>query len=115
MLPMRTGSIERHTHDYKRHGTTTLFAALDIATGHVTGAVKPKHRHQAFLAFLRQLDRAYPHVDLHLVMDNYATHQSPQMKAWLAKHPPFHVHLTPQSGTWPHLVEAAFGIIDCQA
>lgn len=98
MLPMRTGSIERHTHDYKRHGTTTLFAALDIATGHVTGAVKPKHRHQEFLAFLRQLDRAYPEVDLHLVMDNYATHKTPAVKVWLAQHPRFHVHFTPTSG-----------------
>lgn len=115
MLPMRTGSIERHTHDYKRHGTTTLFAALDIATGHVTGAVKPKHRHQEFLAFLRQLDRAYPDVDLHLVMDNYATHKTPQVKAWLEKHPRFHVHFTPTSGPWLNLVEVWFGIIDRQA
>ncbi|WP_442778940.1 IS630 family transposase [Dietzia sp. SL131] len=115
MLPMRTGSIERHTHDYKRHGTTTLFAALDIATGHVTGAVKPKHRHQEFLAFLRQLDRAYPEVDLHLVMDNYATHKTPAVKVWLAQHPRFHVHFTPTSGSWLNLVEVWFGIIDRQA
>ncbi len=115
MLPMRTGSIERHTHDYKRHGTTTLFAALDIATGHVTGAVKPKHRHQEFLAFLRQLDRAYPEVDLHLVMDNYATHKTPAVKVWLAQHPRFHVHFPPTSGSWLNLVEVWFGIIDRQA
>lgn len=76
MLPMRIGDTEKRTHDYKRHGTTTLFAALDVATGHVTGAVKPKHRRQEFLSFLRQLDRAYPERDLHLVMDNYATHKT---------------------------------------
>jgi transposase len=115
MLPMRTGSIERYTHDYKRHGTTTLFAALDIATGHVTGAVKPKHRHQEFLAFLRQVDRAYPDVELHLVMDNYATHKAPEVKAWLAQRPRIHVHFTPTSGSWLNLVEVWFGIIDRQA
>lgn len=115
MLPMRIGDAEKRTHDYKRHGTTTLFAALEIATGHVTGAVKPKHRRQEFLAFLRQLDRAYPDVELHLVMDNYATHKTPEVKAWLEKNPRFHAHFTPTSGSWLNLVEVWFGIIDKQA
>ena len=100
---------------YMRHGTTTLFAALDVATGHVTGAVKPKHRRQEFLSFLRQLDRAYPERDLHLVMDNYATHKTPEVKTWLEKRPRFHVHFTPTSGSWLNLVEVWFGIIDRQA
>ena len=115
MLPMRIGDVEKRTHDYKRHGTTTLFAALEIATGHVTGAVKPKHRRQEFLSFLRQLDRAYPEPELHLVMDNYATHKTPEVKDWLDKHPRFHVHFTPTSGSWLNLVEVWFSIIDKQA
>lgn len=115
LLPMRTGDIEKRTHDYKRHGTTTLFAALEIATGRVTGALKPKHRHQEFLAFLRQLDRAYPSQELHLVMDNYATHKTPEVKAWLRAHPRFTVHFTPTSASWLNLVEVWFGIIDRQA
>ena len=115
MLPMRLGDAEKRTHDYKRHGTTTLFAALEIATGHVTAAVKPKHRRQEFLSFLRQLERAYPGQDLHLVLDNYATHKTPEVKDWLAKHPRFHVHFTPTSGSWLNLVEVWFGIIDRQA
>lgn len=115
MLPMRVGDVEKRTHDYKRHGTTTLFAALEIATGKVTGAVKPKHRRQEFLAFLRQIDRAYPDAELHLVMDNYATHKTPEVNAWLQKHPRFHTHFTPTSGSWLNLVEVWFGIIDRQA
>ena len=115
MLPMRIGDAEKRTHDYKRHGTTTLFAALEIATGHVTGAVKPKHRRQEFLAFLRQIDRAYPEVELHLVMGNYATHKTPEVRDWLEKHPRFHAHFTPTSGSWLNLVEVWFGIIDKQA
>ena len=115
MLPMRPGNPERRTHDYKRHGTTTLFAALEIATGHVTGAVKPKHRRQEFLSFLRQIERAYPEQELHLVMDNYATHKTPEVRAWLEQHPGFHVHFTPTSASWLNLVEVWFGIIDKQA
>lgn len=76
MLPMTTRQIEKRTHDYKRHGTTTLFAALEIATGQVTGTLKSRHRGQEFQAFLRQLDRTYPEVELHLVMDNYATQKT---------------------------------------
>ncbi|WP_353648229.1 IS630 family transposase [Nakamurella sp. A5-74] len=115
MLPVRVGDAEKRTHDYKRHGTTTLFAALEVATGQITGAVKPKHRRQEFLAFLRQLDRAYPEQELHLVMDNYATHKTPEVKTWLEKHPRFHLHFTPTSGSWLNLVEVWFGIIDKQA
>lgn len=115
MLPMRIGDVEKRTHDYKRHGTTTLFAALEVATGQVTGAVKPQHRRQEFLSFLRQLNRAYPEGELHLVMDNYSTHKTPEVKAWLEKHPRFHAHFTPTSGSWLNLVEVWFGIIDRQA
>lgn len=115
MLPMRIGDVEKRSHDYRRHGTTTLFAALEIATGQVTGAVKPKHRRGEFLSFLRQIDRAYPQQELHLVMDNYATHKTPEVKAWLEAHPRFRVHFTPTSGSWLNLVEIWFGIIDRQA
>ncbi|MBM7369549.1 IS630 family transposase [Gordonia hydrophobica] len=115
MLPMQPGQIERRTHDYKRHGTTTLFAALDIATGQVTAAVKPRHRHQEFLSFLRQIDRTYGDQELHLVMDNYATHKKAEVRDWLAEHPNMHVHFTPTSGSWLNLVEVWFGIIDRQA
>ncbi|MDJ1372255.1 IS630 family transposase [Gulosibacter molinativorax] len=115
MLPMRIGDAEKQTHDYKRHGTTTLFAALEVATGQVTSAVRPKHRRQEFLSFLRQIDRAYPEQDLHLVIDNYATHKTPEVKKWLADHPRFHIHFTPTSGSWLNLVEVWFGIIDRQA
>ncbi|WP_422934367.1 IS630 family transposase [Sinomonas sp. P47F7] len=115
MLPMQPHLIERRTHDYTRHGTTTLFAALEVATGQVTAAVKPRHRREEFLAFLRQVDRAYPGRELHLVMDNYATHKTPEVKAWLEAHPRFSVHFTPTSGSWLNLVEVWFGIIDRQA
>ena len=115
MLPMQPGLPERHTHDYVRHGTTTLFAALEIATGKVTGACKPRHRHQEFLAFLKQVARAYPTGELHLVMDNYATHKKVEVRDWLAANPRIHVHFTPTSGSWLNLVEVWFGIIERQA
>ena len=115
MLPMRPGLPERRTHDYKRHGTSTLFAALNIATGQVTGACKPRHRHQEFLAFLKQVARAYPDQELHLVMDNYATHKRVEVRDWLAANPRIHVHFTPTSGSWLNLVEVWFGIIERQA
>ena len=111
MLPMQPGMPERRTHDYVRHGTTTLFAALDIATGTVTGACKPRHRHQEFLAFLKQVARAYPDRELHLVMDNYATHKTPAVKRWLARHPRFVVHFTPTSASWINQVERFFAEI----
>ena len=115
MLPMREGSVERRTHDYKRHGTTTLFAALEIATGKVTGACKPRHRHQEFLAFLKQVARAYPDQELHLVMDNYAAHKQVEIRDWLTANPRVHVHFTPTSGSWLNLVEVWFSIIERQA
>jgi transposase len=123
ILPMQEGRIERRSHDYYRHGTTTLFAALDIATGQVTAALKPRHRHQEFLAFLRQIDRTYrdvldaegQQVELHLVMDNYAAHKHPNVRAWLTGHPRFVVHFTPTHASWMNLVEVWFGIVERQA
>ena len=114
-LPMQPGHAEQRTHDYVRHGTTTLFAALEIATGQVTGLCKSRHRHQEFLAFLKHLGRAYPDRQLHLVMDNYATHKRPEVQAWLAANPRIQVHFTPTSGSWLNLVEVWFGIIERQA
>ena len=114
-LPMQPGHAEQRTHDYVRHGTATLFAALEIATGKVTGLCKQRHRHQEFLVFLKHVARAYPDVELHLVMDNYATHKTPDVRAWLADHPRIHVHFTPTSGSWLNLVEVWFGIIERQA
>ena len=115
ILPMRPGLPERRTHDYYRHGTTTLFAALEIATGTVTAATKPRHRHQEFLAFLKQVARAYPDRELHLVMDNYAAHKRVEVRDWLAANPRVHVHDTPTSGSWLNLVEVWFSIIERQA
>ena len=115
MLPMQPGLPERRTHDYTRHGTTTLFAALEIATGTVIAACKPRHRHQEFLAFLKQIARAYPGQQLHLVMDNYSTHKKAEVRQWLERHPRFHVHFTPTSASWMNLVEVWFGIIEKQA
>jgi transposase len=115
MLPMQPGFPERRTHDYVRHGTSTLFAALDIATGKVTAATKPRHRRQEFLAFLKQVARAHPGRELHLVMDNYAAHKTPEIKGWLAENPRIQVHFTPTSGSWLNLVEVWFGIIERQA
>tara|TARA_B100000678_G_scaffold275382_1_gene267259 strand:- start:499 stop:1485 length:987 start_codon:yes stop_codon:yes gene_type:complete len=123
ILPMQEGRIERRSHDYYRHGTSTLFAALDIATGQVTAALKPRHRHQEFLAFLKQIERAYRHVldedgepvELHLVMDNYAAHKHTNVRAWLEQHPRFKVHFTPTHASWMNLVEVWFGIVERQA
>jgi transposase len=119
LLPMRTGSPEQRTHDYVRHGTTTLFAALEIATGKVTGMVQARHRHQEFLRFLRHVERAYPDDgtgrQLHLVMDNYAAHKRSEVRNWLAAHPRIHVHFTPTSASWLNMVEIWFGIIERQA
>ena len=115
MLPMQPGLPERRTHDYVRHGTTTLFAALEIATGQITAACKPRHRHQEFLAFLKQVARAYPDQQLHLVMDNYAAHKHPAVRSWLADNPRVVVHFTPTHASWMNLVEVWFGIIERQA
>ena len=115
ILPMRPGLPEKATHDYVRHGTTTLFAALEIATGKVTDACYPRHRHEEFLRFLRHVAKAYPCAGLHIVADNYATHKHPGVQAWLAKNPRITLHFTPTSGSWLNMVEVFFSIITRQA
>jgi transposase len=115
ILPIRLGLPEKATHDYVRHGTTTLFAALEVATGRVEQLCQPRHRHQEFLRFLKQVAKAYPWVQLHVVCDNYATHKHPTVKAWLARNPRITLHFTPTSGSWLNLVEIFFGIITRQA
>lgn len=115
LLPMQIGVPEKRTHDYVRHGTTTLFAALDIGTGKLTGLCKPAHTHKEFLSFLKHGARSYPGVELHLVMDNYATHKKAEVRAWLAENTRIHVHFTPTSGSWLNMVEIWFGIIERQA
>jgi transposase len=115
ILPLQPGVAERRSHDYIRHGTSTLFAALEIGTGQVTAACKPRHRHQEFLAFLKQVARAYPAQDLHLVMDNYAAHKHPAVRTWLAANPRVHVHFTPTHASWMNLVEVWFSLIERQA
>ena len=112
ILPMMPGVPERRTHDYSRHGTTTLFAALNIATGKVIGEVHRRHRAKEFLAFLRTIDEATPaKLDVHLVMDNYGTHKTPSVKAWMARHPRFHAHFTPTSSSWLNQVERWFATL----
>jgi transposase len=115
VLPMRPHLIERRSHDYVRHGTTTLFAALNVATGTVTARCQPRHRNQEFLVFLRQVARAYPEGELHLVMDNYAAHKHPNVKQWLAANPRVRVHFTPTHASWMNLVEVWFSIAERQA
>jgi transposase len=115
VLPLRPGIPEKRGHDYIRHGTTTLFAALEAATGKVTEACHPRHRHEEFLAFLRQVARAYPRRRLHIVCDNYGTRNHPDVRAWLAKHPRIILHFTPTSGSWLNLVEVFFPVITRQA
>ena len=115
LLPLRPGQVERHTHDYKRHGTTSLFAALNVATGQVLGQCHARHRHQEFLLFLRAIDRAYPEGELHLVLDNYATHKHPAVWRWLAKRRRYRLHFTPTSASWMNQVETWFGILQGQA
>ncbi len=111
-LPLKKGRAATMTHDYKRHGTTTLFAALDVKSGTVIGDCMPRHRAKEFLKFLRQIDRAVPaRSDVHLVLDNYATHKTPEVKAWLDKHPRFKLHFTPTSASWLNLVERFFAEI----
>ena len=108
-LPMKKGRCGTMTHDYKRHGTTTLFAALNVLDGRVIGECRSKHRHQEFLSFLRRLDREFPQeTPLHLILDNYATHKQPKVRAWLEKHPRFTLHFTPTSASWLNLVERWF-------
>ncbi|SCG37576.1 IS630 family transposase [Micromonospora zamorensis] len=116
LLPMRFGVAERRTHEYVRHGTTTLFAALEVATGRITAdACHERHRSDEFLAFLKIVAKAHPRVPLHVVVDNYATHSHPRVKAWMAKHPRIRLHFTPTGCSWLNLVEIFFGIITRQA
>jgi transposase len=111
-LPMKKGRAGTMTHDYKRHGTTTLFAALEVATGKVIGQCMKRHRHQEWLKFLRRIERETPKdLDVHLIADNYATHKHVKVKAWLQRHPRFHMHFTPTSGSWLNQVERFFGLI----
>ncbi len=108
-LPMKRGRAGTMTHDYKRNGTTTLFAALSTLDGSVVGQCLPRHRHQEFLRFLRTLDREFPRdLELHLILDNYQTHKHANAAAWLEKHPRFHLHFTPTSSSWLNLVERWF-------
>ena len=109
-LPMKRGRCGTRTHDYKRHGTTSLFAALDVLEGTIIGNCYERHRHQEFLKFLRRLDREFPKTKpLHLILDNYGTHKHPNVKTWLDKHPRFHLHFTPTSSSWLNLIERWFG------
>ncbi len=108
-LPMKKGRAATMTHDYKRHGTTTLFAALNVLTGVVIGQCLPRHRHEEFLKFLRTVDRQTPKgLAIHMIVDNYATHKHANVVAWLAKHPRFHLHFIPTSSSWLNLVERWF-------
>jgi len=112
LLPMTPGYPERKSHDYVRHGTTSLFAALDVATGNVIGKCHRQHRHQEFLSFLRTIEKNIPDErEVHLIMDNYGTHKTPKVKNWLARRPHWHVHFTPTSASWMNLVERFFAEI----
>jgi len=108
-LPLKKGRCGTMTHDYKRNGTTTLFAALSMLDGKVIGDCMPRHRHQEFIRFLNQIDAETPsEVDLHLIVDNYGTHKHPRVKSWLRRHPRFHLHFIPTSSSWLNLVERWF-------
>jgi len=112
LLPMRPGQAERRTWDYVRHGTTNLFAALDVKSGHVIGSVHRRHRTQEFLKFLRQIDAGVPEeLDVHLILDNYTTHKTEKVKRWLLRRPRFHVHFTPTYSSWINLVERWFAAL----
>jgi len=115
ILPLRPGLPEKATHDYRRHGTTTLFAALEVATGKVTDACYDRHGKAEFLDFLNKVARTYPRRELHVVVDNYHTHKHDEINRWLTKHPRITLHFTPTSGSWLNLVEVFFGIITRQA
>lgn len=112
VLPMQPGQAERRTHDYTRHGTTTLFAALNVATGEVIGSLHRRHRTSEFLRFLKTIDEAVPaDLDIHLVLDNYVTHKTKRTRAWFARHPRFHVHFTPTYSSWLNQVERFFALL----
>lgn len=112
ILPLRAGIPERQTHDYKRNGVTTLFAALNVLDGTVIGACQARHRHEEFLVFLERIERETPkRREIHMVLDNYGTHKHPDVRAWFAAHPRYHLHFTPTSSSWLNLVERWFGEI----
>lgn len=118
ILPLRPGLPARQTHDYFRHGTTSLFAAYDLATGRVLGHCHKRHRHQEFLRFLDQIDERFPddgQTQLHIVMDNYATHKVGKVQRWFLRHPRYHVHFTPTGSSWINLIERFFGLITEEA
>jgi hypothetical protein len=112
ILPLLRGVPERQTHDYIRNGTTSLFAALDVASGKVIGSCHRRHRHQEFLKFLDKIEGSVPsELDIHLVMDNHGTHKAPKVKQWLTRHPRYHAHFTPTSASWLNQVERFFGLL----
>ena len=111
-LPMNYGMPETHTHDYRRYGTTTLFAALDVATGEIIGKLKRRHRSTEYISFLRHIDQTVSaDLDIHLIVDSYSTHKSPKVKQWLHRHPRFHCHFTPTYSSWLNLVERFFATL----
>jgi len=113
LLQLRPGQIERRTHDYKRNGTRSLYAAFDVATGNVLGRVTQRHRAREFLAFLRQIDRSTDSdLDLHLILDNSSTHRTPAVRKWIESHPRFHLHFTPTSASWLNAVESWFSQLE---
>jgi transposase len=114
-LPLRSGRAVRHTHDYKRHGVVDLFAALEVASGKVTHAVKDSHTSGDFLSFMKKVQRRYPRKQLHVILDNSSTHLTPEVQAWLAAHPRVHFHYTPTSASWLNQVEGFFGILGKQS
>lgn len=112
ILALRPGVPERQTHDYERHGTTTLFAALDVKAGRVIAQCQPRHRHQEFVRFLERIDRSVPaRLPIHLILDNYGTHKHPEVRAWFERHPRYHLHFTPTSASWLNQVERWFAEI----
>ena len=112
LLPLRPGQIERRTHDYKRHGTTSLFAALDVKTSQVIGELHRRHRSQEFRSFLDTIEQNVPlHLDVHIILDNYGTHKTARIRKWFAKRPRFHLHFTPTYGSWINMVERWFAEI----
>ena len=114
-LPLIAGHAATRTHDYTRHGTTTLFAALDVETGRVLGQCSRRHRHQEFVRFLDKIDRDTPaHLEVHLIADNYATHKHAAVRRWLERHPRFHIHFTPTSASWLNMVERLFADLTCR-
>lgn len=116
MLPLRPGQIERRTHDYTRHGTASLYAAFDIASGEIMGRVTRRHRAKEFLAFLRQIDKAVPdELDVHLILDNSSTHKTKAVQRWLTARPRFHTHFTPTSASWLNAVEGWFAQLERRA